>query len=194
MQHILKAKILLKLITLTLLIWFILHVSILLYVGVFSEVKRADAILILGNTVEASGLPSERLRGRLDKGLSLYMSNISKTIIVSGGDGLEGYNEAEVMSSYLINKGVPANDIIIDKSGNTTYQTAQNLKQIIRERDIKSIVIVSQYFHLLRAKMAVDKIGINEVYLSAGTSPFELRDFYSIPREVIAYYYYLIFK
>jgi len=173
-------------------IWVTIHLCGLLYVGLFSEVKKSDAILILGNTVETSGIPSMRLKGRLDKGIELYQNNLAPIIIVSGGYGIEGFNEAIVMKNYLVEHGVKTDNIIVDENGNTTYLTTRNLVPIAKEKNIKSIIVVSQYYHLLRVKRAVEMVGINEVYVSAGNSPFEIRDFYSIPREIIAYYYYLL--
>lgn len=173
-------------------IWVTIHLCGLLYVGLFSEVKKSDAILILGNTVETSGIPSMRLKGRLDKGIELYQNNLAPIIIVSGGYGIEGFNEAIVMKNYLVEHGVKTDNIIVDENGNTTYLTTRNLVPIAKEKNIKSIIVVSQYYHLLRAKRAVEITGIKEVYVSPGNSPFEIRDFYSIPREIIAYYYYLL--
>lgn len=173
-------------------IWIVIHLCVLLYIGLFSEVKKSDAILILGNTVETSGIPSMRLKGRLDKGIGLYKNNLAPIIIVSGGYGIEGFNEAIVMKNYLVEHGVKTDNIIADQNGNTTYLTTRNLIPIAKEYNIKSVIVVSQYYHLLRAKRAVEMVGIKEVYVSAGNSPFEIRDLYSIPREIIAYYYYLI--
>ena len=173
-------------------IWVAIHLCVLLYVGLFSEVKKSDAILILGNTVETSGIPSMRLKGRLDKGIELYQNNLAPIIIVSGGYGIEGFNEAIVMKNYLVEHGVKTENIIVDENGNTTYLTTRNLIPIAKEKNIKSVIVVSQYYHLLRAKRAVEMVGIKEVYVSPGNSPFEIRDFYSIPREIIAYYYYLL--
>lgn len=181
-----------KTILIVLSIWITIHLCVLLYVGLFSEVKKSDAILILGNTVETSGIPSMRLKGRLDKGIELYQNNMAPIIIVSGGLGVEGFNEAFVMKEYLVEHGVKIEDILVDGNGNTTYLTTRNLIPIAKEKNIKSIIVVSQYYHLLRAKKALEVVGIKEVYVSAGNSPFEIRDFYSIPREIVAYYYYLL--
>ena len=114
-------------------------------------------------------------------------------IIVSGGLGIEGYEEAEVMKNYAIEIGVPGSAIFVDKNGNNTYLTARNLKEIANDESIGSVIIVSQYYHLLRAKLSVNKVGFDLVYLSHAKMFPELRDLYSIPREIIGYYFY-IFK
>lgn len=172
-------------------VWTLIHLSVMLVVGLNSKVKNADAILIFGNTVEISGEPSERLRSRLDKGIELFNQNMAQRIIVSGGFGKEGFDEALVMKKYLIKNGIPEDVIIVDQNGINTYQTAKNITQIKKDEKISSIIVVSQYYHLLRAKLTLNKFGFNTVYLSHADMFPELRDFYSIPREIIGYYFYL---
>ena len=70
--------------------------------GWTSKTKKADYILILGSKVMLSGNLPFRLKHRLDKGLKLYYSNLAPTIIVSGGIGKEGFDEAAIMANYLI--------------------------------------------------------------------------------------------
>jgi len=47
-----------------------------------------------------SGEPSPRLQSRLDKAFDLYSKNYFQQIIVSGGLGKEGFEEALVMTEY----------------------------------------------------------------------------------------------
>ena len=67
---------------------------------------------------------------------------------------------------YLAKNGIPENVIIEDKNGNNTYQTVKNLKDISKDTNIKSVIAVSQYYHLLRARLAFNKFGFDSVYLS----------------------------
>lgn len=172
-------------------LWLVLHITALLIIGLNDTAAQADAILIFGNKVETNGEPSERLQSRLDQGLTLYLEGFAPLIIVSGGLGEEGYEEAEIMKSYLIEKGVPESAVIEDKTGNNTYLTAKNLQAMAEEKNIKSIIAVSQYYHLLRARLTLSKFGFNPVYTSPAKMFPEFRDLYSIPREMIGYYFYL---
>jgi len=169
------------------------HLLLLFTVGFFSEIKKSDVIIILGNTVESNGQPSLRLKGRLDKGIELYNDGYSKLIVASGGIGKEGYDEALVMKKYLIENGIPENNIIEDNKGSDTYESAKNLKSYLIDKNTSSVIVVSQYFHLLRSELAFKQVGFSEVYVAKAYSPFEIRDLYSIPREMIGFYYY-IFK
>jgi len=172
-------------------IWISIHLFVMLLIGLTNNINQADAILIFGNKVETSGEPSKRLKSRLDEGIELFKQNKAPLIIVSGGFGKEGYDEALVMKEYLIENSIPESAIITDQNGNNTYQTAKNLAKIKKDENIKSIILVSQYYHLLRAKLAVSKFGFDTIYLSYAKMFPELRDLYSIPREIVGYYFYL---
>jgi len=161
--------------------------------GLHDNVKKSDAIVILGNKVDINGIPSATLKSRLDKGLELYNTDISHLIIVSGGLGKEGFEEAEVMRDYLVAKGVESGSIVVDNDGLDTFMTAQNTKRILLERKLSSVIVVSNYFHISRIRLAFNKTGIDKVY-SAHANYFWTGDVRSIPREVIAYIYYLFRK
>lgn len=158
--------------------------------GLIDNVKRSDIIVILGNKVELNGLPSERLQSRLNKGYDLYTAGLAPLILVSGGTGKEGYDEAEVMKNYLIDLGIPKEVIITDSNGIDSFNTALNTKQILTEKNLYSVLVVSNYYHISRTKLAFNKSGVEKVY-GAHAKYFEIRDLYSLPREVIGYYYYL---
>lgn len=156
--------------------------------------QKADAMVVFGNTVERSGVPSKRLAARLNRAEELYKSKFADVIIVSGGLGKEGYDEAKVMKDYLVAKGIPAQDIIEDNTGNTTYDTAKNTQKILKEQNKKSVILVSQYYHLARAKLAFRKVGIGPVFTAPAKNGVELRDPYSLLREFVGYYAYLFRK
>ena len=175
------------------LIWVIAHVVIVTFDGLKDELKRVDAAVILGNKVEEDGKPSERLKCRLDRAVELYNKQYFKYVIVSGGIGKEGFDEAKVMKEYLVKQGVPEDKIFLDSEGNNTLLTAKNSKKIMDGKELRSAMVISQFYHISRTKLAFKKVGFKEVY-SAHGKYFELRDIYSLVREVPAYYKYLFTK
>lgn len=174
-------------------IWFVLHTAFVIIDGLNDELKPVDAAVVLGNKVEGNGQPSDRLKARLDKSAALYAEGYFPLIIVSGGIGKEGYDEAKVMKAYLIGQGIPEEKIIEDNKGYNSYMTAQNAGKLMNELQLDSVMIVTQYFHVSRTKLAFKKMDIEEVY-SAHAAFFEPRDIYSTLREFPAYYKYLLFK
>ncbi|HPJ16507.1 MAG TPA: YdcF family protein [Spirochaetota bacterium] len=172
--------------------WFALHISATIADGLNDEMEISDAAVVLGNKVDPSGLPSPRLKSRLDKAIELYEKGFVKYIIVSGGKGEEGYDEALVMRKYLVSKNISYDFIIEDNNGMNSYLTAVNSKEIMRKRGFGSVIIVSQYYHLPRCKLVFRKAGIDNPR-STHSDFFELRDAYSLIREFFGFYYYLFF-
>lgn len=172
-------------------LWLIIHTAVIITDGLNDELAVVDAAVVLGNKVELNGQPSDRLQARLDKAVQLYEENYFNYIIVSGGTGKEGWDEAEVMKNYLIAQGIPEASIIADPDGYNSYMTAENSKAIMDELDLHSVMVISQYFHISRTKLAFEKVGF-ETIASAHADIFDLRDVYSTLREFPAYYRYLI--
>lgn len=153
--------------------------------------KSGDYAVILGNKVETTGEPSRRLRARLDAGADLYRAGRIEKIIVSGGFGKEGYDEAEVMANYLIAQGVPADSILLDREGNNSHATSVNAAELIGTDN--SIIAVTQMYHLSRTKLSLRNAGFTHV---SGHYPrfWEVRDIYSVTREIPAWLKYRIRK
>jgi vancomycin permeability regulator SanA len=172
-------------------LFFIIPALFIVSDGLIDEIGNADVAVVLGNTVNADGKPSPRLQARLDKTVELHQKGFFEHIIVSGGVGLEGFDEAVVMRQYLIAHNVPADKIHLDSEGKTTNLTAKNSAQIMKRNNWQSALIISQYFHLSRTRLAFRNYGIEKVY-SAHANYFELRDLYSIVREVFGYFSYLL--
>lgn len=173
-----------------LLSWFILHTILVTLGGLIDNVQQADVAIVLGNEVNPDGTPSNRLKARLDKAVELYQSHQTENFIVSGGTGTEGFDEAQVMKQYLVAQNIPEANIITDSQGINTDATAKNSAIIMQQKNWKSAIVVTQYFHIARTKLALRKANVSPIY-SAHANYFELRDIYSSFREFFAYYAYL---
>ncbi|MBK1789907.1 SanA/YdcF family protein [Persicirhabdus sediminis] len=161
-------------------------VSILAIVwdGLNDHVDHADVCLVLENTVHPDGTPSDRLVARLDRAVELYEKGLYKYVIVSGALGKEGHDEAVVMQSYMISRGLPPERVIADSLGYTTYDSAANTMAFMRDHDLEKALVVTQYFHIPRARLALKKFGVKQVF-TAHAYHFEWRDLYSAPREIL---------
>ncbi|RYY18678.1 MAG: YdcF family protein [Cytophagaceae bacterium] len=150
---------------------------------------RADIGVILGNKVNEDGTLSERLTQRLACGLALYHSGRVRHLLVSGGLGKEGFYEGDKMRDYLRAQGVPDSVVTVDNQGRNTRQTVRNTLRL----HFRSMLVVSQFYHLTRTKMLFRQAGCTAV---SGASPwyFEVRDAYSLLREFGAYYQELLLR
>lgn len=172
-----------------LLLWFLVHESFIIVDGLRDEKVNCEIAIIFGTTVNADGTLSTRLQARLDAGIELYNNKTVKKLFVSGGLGKEGFEEGTKVAEYLVLKGVSESDIIVDNNGNNTRETAENFAKQFPNSE--SVIVVSQYFHISRAKLALHKAGVENVY-GVHARYWEWRDVFSLGREFIAYYRYLI--
>lgn len=153
--------------------------------GLTDEPAKSDLVIIPGNTVNPDGSLSPRLKGRLDAALSLWHQGLVSYFFVSGGVGKEGVDEAQAMKAYLVASGVPAHRIFQDSEGLNTEATARNAAELMQQHQFKSAVIASQFFHITRLCILLKQQGVNVVGNVHGHY-FELRDAYSLAREVVA--------
>jgi uncharacterized SAM-binding protein YcdF (DUF218 family) len=112
-----------------------------------------------------------------------------KLVIVSGGTGKAGVNEALAMRDYLLQLGLPAGDVIVDPEGTDTRASARFTGQYLARRNLQSVIAVSQFFHLPRLGMALKNEGIPKVG-SLHAAYFEARDVLSVLREIPACFAY----
>lgn len=153
--------------------------------GFADHVTRADVVVVPGNTVHPDGTLSGRLKARLDVAADIYRGGSCQAVNVSGAVGSEGVDESAAMRSYLIQRGVPAQQIIQDGRGFNTEATARNAAAAMRQRGFRTALAVSQYFHVPRLRVLLRRQGI-DVVGTAHAKFFELRDAYSLAREVVA--------
>jgi vancomycin permeability regulator SanA len=168
--------------------WGIVHVGVLLFDGLIDAGKSADVAVVLGNKVNTDGTLSPRLKARTDHAARLYQEKRIGKIIVSGGLGVEGHYEGTAMKAYLVEQGIPEDAIVADNQGINTEATVENVMKLKQTENFDSVIVVSQYFHILRSKYYFNTAGMSQVY---GSAPwyFEWRDIYSILREVAAFYF-----
>lgn len=93
--------------------------------GSVNSAMTADVAVVLGNKVHADGRVHKRLAARLDAAVQVYREKRCRAVIVSGGKGKSGYDEATAMARYLVGKGVPMRDVVLDHNGVNTWETAK---------------------------------------------------------------------
>ena len=117
----------------------------------------SDAVMVLGAYVDSGGRPSLVLRDRLDYGYELYAQGRAGKIIVSGDHGQKEYNEVAAMRDYLLEKGVPREDIFMDHAGFNTYDSMYRAKEIF---GVETLLIATQEFHISRSVYIARKLGM----------------------------------
>ncbi|MCK9393413.1 MAG: ElyC/SanA/YdcF family protein [Candidatus Paceibacterota bacterium] len=129
-----------------------------------NQIPNAQVVLILGASVKPNKEMSDIFRDRVDTAIKLYENKKVLKIIISGDHGKKYYDEVEAAKKYLLEKGIPPDDIFLDHAGFDTYDSLYRAKYIF---DVKSIIVVTQNFHLPRAMFIAKKLGHNAYGLSA---------------------------
>jgi vancomycin permeability regulator SanA len=118
--------------------------------------------LVLGSRVFTGGVPSVELAQRLQTGLELYRAGLARKVIVSGA-AFPGYDEPDVMASWLEARGVAPADVIIDRGG---YRTAASMADAAR-LGVKELLVVSQRYHLPRSLYLAEHAGMEALGVPA---------------------------
>jgi uncharacterized SAM-binding protein YcdF (DUF218 family) len=116
------------------------------------EARKADVIVVLG-AAEYNGRPSPVLRARLQHALELWRAGYAPRLMTTGGAGGDPrYTEGIVGRDYLVQKGVPLEAIIVEEESETTVHTIAAVSEIMRRMSLKSAILVSDGYHIFRAK------------------------------------------
>jgi vancomycin permeability regulator SanA len=129
------------------------------------QTRVADAAVVLG-AAQFDGVPSPVFAGRLDHALALYEAGQVSQIITTGSN-IPGdrFTEGGAGYLYLLDKGVPDQDLIpIVDGGNTWEQLSASALQI-EEFDIDDVLLVSDGYHNYRLLDIADEFGI-DAYVS----------------------------
>ena len=130
-------------------------------------------MIILGCQLHDWG-PSVMLQDRLDKALEYLEDHPDMTVVVAGGQGPEEpTSEAQGMADYLADHGVNRDNIILETQSHNTNQNLRFSAQRLAEAGLDptdDVVIVSNGFHLTRAKMLAERIGFQGVSVLAAPS------------------------
>ena len=168
----------------------------MLFFGTTDYRRPADVAVVFGARVYASGQPSPLLADRIQTGVALYRSGLVPLLVMSGGDGSDGFNEARVMRDVAVADGVDPAAIVVDPMGNTTEATVANLSALIEERRGGAgswrVIAVSQAYHLPRVQLAFADAGIDAITVPAA-DPQPIGEMpVLVAREVPAFWAYFL--
>jgi uncharacterized SAM-binding protein YcdF (DUF218 family) len=152
------------------------------------ETQPADVIVVLG-AAEYRGKPSPVLRARLDHGLELYADKQAPRILTTGGAGGDPiFTEGEVGRNYLITRGVPSESIIVEAEGESTVHSMAATAEIMRRMGLRSCIVVSDGYHIFRAKKMLESQGFRVYGSPRPALPRnDLRQWWLYVRQAVGY-------
>jgi uncharacterized SAM-binding protein YcdF (DUF218 family) len=153
--------------------------------------QPAQAVVVFGAQVEPDGQASIALADRVATATALYREGLAPIVIMSGGTEPSGYDETLVMRDLAEAEGVPANAIILDHGGANTQATVIDTANIFGRRSIDRVLVVSQFYHLPRIKLAYAAAGYDVWTVPARDTPIKQTPLL-VAREIPAFWLYYL--
>lgn len=128
------------------------------------EVPSHPVAIVLGARTYPDGRPSPMLNDRVRMGVALYHANKVERLLMTGDNSAAAHHEVDVMRDLAIELGVPAEAIIVDPEG---YRTYASCYRAVHTYAIEAAIVVTQAYHLDRALLLCDSMGIDAVGVAA---------------------------
>lgn len=150
---------------------------------------KVSHVIVLGGKLE-NNILSKTLELRLIRAYEYFQKFPDTIFILSGGKGDdENLPEAQGMANYLIEKGIPKENMILENNATSTYENFKFSKEILDSLEVKNIGVISSSFHLYRAKFIAKKLDIpvEAIYAKSPLILFfncSLREFFAYFNEI----------
>lgn len=154
--------------------------------------ENYDAIVVLGAQVKDDGTLSVQLAWRMDAALEAWQKHPC-TVVVCGGQGRdEPGPEAEYMRDYLLEKGVPAEQILAETSSTNTRENLEHARELLEGSGAETVLIVTSQYHLPRAMAMANDLGLQAEGIGSPIKPeYWLKNH---AREAVAWVKYWVEK
>ena len=134
-----------------------------LAVFLYSRVDQAapaDVIVLLGAGLEPGDRPGRSMTRRLQHVAELFHRGLAPQVICSGGTAAgRKRSEAAVCADILQQLGVPADAILLEEGSRSTEENARFSAALIEARGWQRVILVSDGYHLLRARLLFERFG-----------------------------------
>ncbi|MFC7063123.1 YdcF family protein [Halobacillus seohaensis] len=116
--------------------------------------KPSDAIVVLSGNQE-----------RLEHASDLYNKGLADHIILSNS------TESGTTMEEAISLGIPKKSLLGERGATSTYENSLFTKEIMKENNFNSAIIVTSNYHALRSKFTFDKVYNDDIQLSYSFAP-----------------------
>jgi len=132
---------------------------------------------------------------RLFEGVQLHAKGvIRKIVLASDGSlysvkGTEDEGNPEGMKAYLMNMGIPEDDIILETRANNTHENATLTLELIGEKlKYKSSLLITSAIHMRRSMLAFNQVGLTpDAYMTDIPTETEKQEYSMIPTLGVIY-------
>lgn len=143
-----------------LVIVFIFNLASIYRYSTLDGTQKADCAIVAGAGV-SQNYPSPIFQERLNHALWLWLQGYISHIILTGGHSPNAsYSDAEIARRYLLEKGVPAEIILLEETSTVTRENLLNAKAIMEKKHFRSALLVSDPLHMRRIMLMAQDYGI----------------------------------
>jgi uncharacterized SAM-binding protein YcdF (DUF218 family) len=129
---------------------------------------NAGAIVMLGARVLPSGHAAPALQYRAQRAAELYLAGRAPLVIFSGGSARGLPSEGRIARDLALAAGVPESGCLVEDQSHSTYQNAVLTLPLLKARGIDEVLLVSDGYHLLRARAQFERLGIRVLPVPSG--------------------------
>jgi SanA protein len=129
-----------------------------------ANVPSRPVAIVFGARVYGDGRLSAMLADRVTTAAQLYHAGKVQALLLTGDNSLAEYNEPEAMRQVALDLGVAADAIVLDYAGFRTYDSCYRARDIFQ---VDAAILVTQDFHLDRALLVCNQLGIDSVGVAA---------------------------
>jgi vancomycin permeability regulator SanA len=147
-----------------------------------ANVPKHDVAIVFGAGLDQYGQPSHFLESRLLTAVQLYKSGKARVLVMSGDNHVKGYDEPTAMKNYVVAHGVPVGSVVLDYAGFDTYDTCYREHALF---GVDSAILVTHGYHLPRALMTCNKLGIKSIGVKADRAGSDFSKNYLV-REILS--------
>ena len=133
-----------------------------------TALPRADLVVVLGGGLAPApaGFPHPDLGAAADRywhAARIHRAGRAPRILVSGGNVWASgrQTEAEAVSAFLRDLGVPAAAILEERASRNTHENARYTAALLRERGWDRVLLVTSASHMGRALAAFEREGVD---------------------------------
>lgn len=119
-----------------------------------------DVAVVLGARLRADGTPPPALVRRVARGVELLRAGTVGHLLMSGGPTGAAGVEAAVMRDIALAAGVPAGRIAVERRALNTIQNALFCRVLLRRRDWRRVLVVTDSFHVPRTRYIFARLGL----------------------------------
>jgi uncharacterized SAM-binding protein YcdF (DUF218 family) len=172
------------------------HANLAEHGGGDSLEAPVDALLVLGGGTDGDGVLAFSSRRRVLAAVELLQAGRAEWLILSGTSFNPEYTPsvAEQMRDHAIALGAPPERLIVESAAISTFENLRFGFALAEQRGLRRLAIVTDAFHLERARALAGYFGRPDVGLVAAyglradTRPNRV---WSILREAVAWWYNL---